>query len=70
MIAEPVYARYKLPIGWLDILSDHCKRVDIEFMCSTFLIEDIQIVAPYVNRFKISAFGFTRSDCACFFSFP
>ena len=55
-IAEPVYARYKLPIGWIEILYEHCKRVDIEFMCSTFLIEDIQIVAPYVNRFKIAAF--------------
>jgi sialic acid synthase SpsE len=55
-IAEPVYAKYKLPIGWLEILSDHCKRAGLEFMCSTFLIQDIAVVAPYVDRFKVSAF--------------
>jgi len=54
--AEPIYAKYKLPVGWLQILSEHCQRVGIEFMCSTFLLEDIPTVAPYVTRFKISAF--------------
>jgi len=56
MLAEPVYARFKLPVGWLDILADHCRRVGLEFMCTTYLIKDIPIVAPYVSRFKISAY--------------
>lgn len=54
--AEPIYAKYKLPQGWLQLLSEYCQHIKIEFMCSTFLIEDIAKVAPYVSRFKISAY--------------
>lgn len=30
--------------------------VGLEFMCSTFLVQDIAVVAPLVSRFKVSAF--------------
>jgi sialic acid synthase SpsE len=30
--------------------------VGLEFMCSTFLIQDIAVVAPLVSKFKVSAF--------------
>lgn len=54
--AEAVYAKYKLPQGWLPILANLCEKKGLEFMCTAFLLEDIPIVAPYVSRFKISAF--------------
>lgn len=55
-LAEPIYAKYKLPEAWLEPLCAHSEKVGIEFMCTAYLIEDIPIVAPYVKRFKVSAF--------------
>jgi N-acetylneuraminate synthase len=40
---------------WFSILSDYCKN-KLEFMCTAYLHEDISLVAPWVKRFKISAF--------------
>ena len=54
--AEPIYAKYKIPLEWLEKLSTHAEKVGIEFMCSTYLPQDIGVVAPYVQRFKVSAF--------------
>ena len=54
--AEPIYAKYKIPLEWLEKLSTHAEKVGIEFMCSTYLPQDIGVVAPYVQKFKVSAF--------------
>lgn len=40
---------------WIPELVNHC-GTKIEWMCSTYLKEDIEVVAPFVKRFKISAF--------------
>lgn len=50
------YQRYQIPVHWLQDLSDHCAAQDIEFMCSTFLPEDVEIVAPFVKTLKIASF--------------
>lgn len=42
--------------AWLPYLQGYCHAHGVELMCSTFLPEDIGIVAPYVKRFKVSAF--------------
>ena len=41
---------------WLGRLAFHCKEVGIEFMCSTFLVEDVIPISFLVKRFKISAY--------------
>ena len=51
-----IYRRYQVPQKWLPILRSECVRLGLEFMCTTFLPEDIQIVAPFVERFKIASF--------------
>ena len=43
------------PSAWLPLLADAAKALNVEFMCSVFLPEDVAIVAPYVSRFKIAS---------------
>lgn len=52
----PVYAKYQLPEEWLPKLAQECRANGIEFMCTTYLPEDIEIVAPHVQRFKVASF--------------
>lgn len=58
---DPKYAAIyergvQYPASWLELLKGHCDRVGIEFACTTYLIEDIAVVAPLVKRFKVSAY--------------
>jgi sialic acid synthase SpsE len=47
-------------LGWaqecLPKLKAKCEEVGIEFMCTCFTPKDIPLIAPYVSRFKVSAF--------------
>lgn len=52
----PIYEQYKMPASWLRLLAGECDRRGIEFMCTTYLPEDIATVAPFVRRFKIASF--------------
>lgn len=54
--AAEKYEQYRMPMAWLVELKGKCDEVGIEFMCTTYLLEDIGTVAPYVDRFKISAY--------------
>lgn len=51
-----IYHRYAVPAHWLFFLKAQCDQVGIEFMCSTYLPQDVAVVAPLVKRFKISSF--------------
>lgn len=55
-VARDKYTR----LGWaqdaLPKLKEECERVGIEFMCTVFTPKDIPLIAPYVSRFKVSAF--------------
>lgn len=50
------YRRYQMPAAWLPRLAARCADVGIKFLCTTFLPEDVHVVAPYVEWFKISSF--------------
>jgi len=52
----PIYQKYQMPRDWLPILKDECDMVGIEWMVTTYLKEDIGVVAPFVQRFKIASF--------------
>jgi len=54
--AKAIYERYQLPKSWIPELKNYCDEAGIEFMCTVYLTEDIEVVAPYVARFKISAY--------------
>lgn len=58
------YQRYQMPESWLPLLKAVCDSRHVEFMCSTYLPQDIAVVAPFVSRFKIA--GFEVHDAAFF----
>ena len=51
-----VYRRYQMPREWLEPLAAQCAHDGLEFMCTTYLPEDIPVVAPFVKRFKVASF--------------
>ena len=51
----PLYERYRLPEDWLPILRDETKFYGGDFLCTVYLPEDIAVVAPYVDKFKIAS---------------
>ena len=53
---EAIYARYQIPADWLPKLADAANKVGLGFMCTAYLPEDIEVVAPYVSRFKVASF--------------
>ena len=50
------YENIQFPIGWLAALKVECNTVGIEFMCTVYLPEDIPVIAPLVERFKVASF--------------
>lgn len=50
------YSRLAWPKEWLPKLKAMCDEAGIEFMTTCFLPQDIEVIAPYVKRFKVSAF--------------
>jgi len=59
-----IYLRYQMPASWLPVLQEACEARSpwtrglrpIELMATTYLPEDIAVVAPYVRRFKVASF--------------
>jgi len=51
-----IYRRYQMPARWLQYLSIKARDVGIELMCTVYLPEDVAVVAPYVQRFKVASF--------------
>ena len=50
------YERGSVLTTWLPLLSDEAHKRGLEFMATCYLPEDIKIVAPYVDRFKLASF--------------
>ena len=52
-----IYRRYLAwPAEWHELLRKECDRVGIDYMCSVYLPEDVEVVAPFVRHFKIASF--------------
>lgn len=51
------YCGLAFPRAWFAPLVARCRAAPpIDFLCTTYLPEDIAVVAPYVPRFKIASF--------------
>ena len=42
--------------SWHEDLAWRCAAAGIEYMCTVYLQEDIAVIAPHVQRFKVSSF--------------
>ena len=51
-----LYERCRIPTWWVAELSEVARATGLAFMCTTYLPEDIHVVAPWVDRFKIASF--------------
>lgn len=52
----PIYKRYQVPTVWLSWLHLACRAAGVEFMATVYLPEDIEVIAPWVSRFKVASF--------------
>jgi N-acetylneuraminate synthase len=50
------YADWAMPMVWIPKLMVAAHKVGLEFMCSTYLPNDVKSVAGFVDRFKIASF--------------
>lgn len=53
---QEIYERYQVPFEWLPKLKEWCDLHDIDFMCSTYLPEDVWRIVPLVDTMKIASF--------------
>lgn len=51
-----VYERYALPTVWLPALAARAEKFGLDFMCTTYLPQDVALIAQYVKHFKIASF--------------
>jgi sialic acid synthase SpsE len=60
MNAPDMLETYRLgefPMGWLYEIRKACTAHGLEFICTVDLPEDIPVIAPYVDRFKVASWG-------------
>jgi len=50
------YRAIAFSADWLPVLAGCADERQVEFMCTTYLPEDVETVAPWVTRFKIASF--------------
>ena len=52
-----LYQKYlQWPYAWHDELQKLTVELGMEYLCTVYLPEDVRLVAPYVERFKVSSF--------------
>ena len=44
------------PAEWHAVLAEECRATGVEYMNTVYLPEDIAVIAPHVQRFKVSSF--------------
>lgn len=57
-----IYRRYQMPVYWLDALASEARQQKIHFMASTYLPQDVAVVAPHVRHFKVASFEADARD--------
>lgn len=55
-----IFKKLAMPYSMIPVLAAYCKRRKIEFMSSTFSLQDFKAVDPYVKRHKIASYEITH----------
>lgn len=59
---EAAYRVIQFPVAWHPKLREACGCHGLEYLCTTYLVEDIAVIAPYVSVFKIASFEAQDAD--------
>ena len=51
-----IYHTHQIPLAWLPAFRALCDEYEVEAVCTAYLPEDVERVAPYVDRIKIASF--------------
>src|SRR3990167_8484032 len=54
-IEAPDYSRLAFPASWHPTFADDCKQKGMEYICTIFLPEDIDLVPQFVDHLKIAS---------------
>lgn len=52
----------QLPIEWLPKIKEVCKKNKLQFICSPFYNEAVDILRPWIDAYKISSYDTLRID--------
>jgi N-acetylneuraminate synthase len=58
-VGAPIYdalAKLEMPIEWIPVLADYCRKQRIVFLCSVFDEASADVVSAYVPAFKIASY--------------
>lgn len=53
---EEIYRTYQIPRDWIEALANRTHATGLGFICTSYLPEDIETVAPHVDHFKVASF--------------
>lgn len=53
---KDTYEKHRISHRWLPDLSAYCKSMDIGFACTSYLPEDVSVVATHADLLKIASF--------------
>ncbi len=48
--------RWELPIEFIPSLASHCQRAGVQFACTPFDLEAVDLLAPYVEFYKVASY--------------
>jgi sialic acid synthase SpsE len=54
-----LYGSIAFPKSWLPILRERCLEIGLGFMCTVYLEEDLDVIAPFVKAFKVASYELT-----------
>lgn len=57
-----LYRRYQVPQRWLEVLATEAHAAGLDFLCTVYLPEDVEVVAPLVERGKVASFELGAAD--------
>ena len=58
----PLARRFELPPEWLPKLKEECDTCSIEFMCTPFSTDAVEILTPLVQRWKIASYDVGKQE--------
>ena len=56
------YKRLSWPREWIPLMTEACHKNVMDYMCTVFLPKDVEAIAPYIDKFKVSAYESQDSE--------